>query len=62
MSLIDLNIYNEGTTIPSLRTETLYRMELKIASLEYQKRVLSIIEPIDSKIMLNGQINNNLAY
>lgn len=62
MSLIDLNIYNEGTTIPSLRTETLYRMELKIASLEYQKRVLSIIEPIDSKIMLNGQININKVH
>ena len=60
MSLIDLNNYNEGTTIPSLRTETLNRMELTIPSIEQQRRVLSIIEPLEQKISLNNQVNNNL--
>ena len=61
MSLIDLNNYNEGTTIPSLRTETLNRLELDIPSIENQKLVLSHLNPIDEKIELNNAINNNLA-
>ena len=61
MSQIDLNTYNEGTTIPSLRTETLNRLEFDIPSIEEQKEILSYLEPIDEKIELNSAINNNLA-
>lgn len=61
MSLIDLNNYNEGTTIPSLRTETLNRLEFDIPSLEEQEKILSYINPIEDKIQLNTRINNNLA-
>ena len=60
MSLIDFNKYNEGTTIPSLRTETLNRLEFSIPSLDVQKKILSILEPIDNKISLNNAINHNL--
>lgn len=60
MSQMDLNVYNEGTTIPSLRTETLNRLELNIPSIEEQKEVLSYLEPIDDKIQLNTEINKNL--
>lgn len=61
MSLIDLNIYNEGTTIPSLRTETLNRLELLIPDIEEQRKILSILESIDKKIEINSAINHNLA-
>lgn len=61
MSLVDLNNYNEGTTIPSLRTETLNRLEFDIPSLEEQEMILSCLNPIDEKIKLNNAINNNLA-
>lgn len=61
MSLIDLNTYNEGTTIPSLRTETLNRLELSVPSIEDQETILSCLNPIDEKIVLNKQINENLA-
>lgn len=60
MSLIDLNNYNEGTTIPSLRTETLNRLEFNIPSLEKQELILSCLNPIDEKIGINNSINNNL--
>ncbi len=60
MSLIDLNVYNEGTTIPSLRTETLNRLEFDIPSLEEQMKILSCINQIDDKIEINNAINNNL--
>ncbi len=60
MSLIDFNQYNEGTTIPSLRTETLNRMKFSIPSLEYQQRILTYLNPIDKKIAINKMINNNL--
>ncbi|MEE0940340.1 MAG: restriction endonuclease subunit S [Bifidobacteriaceae bacterium] len=60
MSLLDLDSYNEGTTIPSLRTETLNRLEFDIPDLDYQGKVLSILEPIDKKINLNEEVNKNL--
>lgn len=61
MSQLDLNAYNEGTTIPSLRTETLNRLEFDIPPIKEQKKVLSILEPIDEKIENNNAINHNLA-
>ena len=61
MTLSDLNHYNEGTTIPSLRAETLNRIEFNIPNLEYQKKVLSILKPIDDKIELNRAVNENLT-
>ena len=60
MSTMDLSEYNEGTTIPSLRTETLNRIEFDIPSIEDQKIILSFLEPIDEKIAINTKINNNL--
>jgi len=61
MTQVDLLKLNEGTTIPSLRTETLNRIEFDIPSLEIQDRILSVIEPLEDKIALNDKINNNLA-
>ncbi len=61
MTLLDLKQYNEGTTIPSLRTETLNRLEFDLPSLDEQRKILSIIEPIEDRIKLNKEINNNLV-
>lgn len=60
MTQVDLLKLNEGTTIPSLRTETLNRIEFDIPSLEVQDRVISIIHPMEEKIDTNTNINNNL--
>lgn len=60
ISAIDLKQYNEGTTIPSLRTETLNRLEFKIPPLETQKKIASILSALDDKIELNNAINKNL--
>lgn len=60
LSLLDLKKYNEGTTIPSLRTETLNRIEFNVPNLETQDSILSVLEPIEEKIKLNTEINNNL--
>ena len=62
MSLINLSRYNEGTSIPSLRTETLNRLDLPIPNLDYQKRVLTVLSNIDKKISLNKKINKNLEH
>ena len=60
MSLIDLSRYNEGTSIPSLRTETLNRLDIPIPNLDYQKRILTVLSNIDAKISINEEINKNL--
>ena len=58
---MDLKQYNEGTTIPSLRTETLNRLEFNIPLIEEQKKILNILKTLEDKIILNEKINNNLA-
>ncbi len=60
MLQLDLLQYNEGTTIPSLRTETLNRIELRIPNIDNQKRILHYLATIDEKIELNTKINENL--
>ena len=61
MSTIDFSQYNEGTSIPSLRTETLNNIQFDIPSLAIQKNILNKLECIDQKININKAINDNLA-
>ena len=37
------------------------RMNLIVPDVETQKRIVSVIKPIDDKIKLNNDINNNLV-
>lgn len=60
MLQLDLNNYNEGTTIPSLRRETLYKLEFDIPSIDEQKKIISCLKPFEEKIVNNNEINNNL--
>lgn len=60
LSQIDFLQYNEGTTIPSLRTETLNRIEINIPSIENQQKILQYLAKIDDKIAINTAINENL--
>ena len=48
MLQLDLLQYNEGTTIPSLRTETLNRIEFQIPELDNQRKVLKAF--FDNKV------------
>ena len=52
--------YNEGTTIPSLRTETLNRIEVSLPPLATQQKIATILSSLDDKIELNNRINQNL--
>ena len=60
LSLIDFSLYDEGTSIPSLRTETLNNVEIEVPSLDVQKKSLVILEAIDKKIENNTKLNDNL--
>ena len=61
LSQIDFYQYNEGTTIPSLRVETLNRLEFEIPELLVQKQIVGILDRLDDKIELNNQINDYLS-
>jgi len=61
MSMFNLDNLNEGTTIPSLRTETLNRLEFDIPSLDIQEKILCYLNILDEKISLNSATNNNLS-
>ncbi|WP_210123760.1 MULTISPECIES: restriction endonuclease subunit S [unclassified Staphylococcus] len=60
LSQIDFNYYNEGTTIPSLRTETLYKIDIDLPKKNMQKKVVNILNTIDKKIENNQKIIANL--
>lgn len=60
MTQYNLELLNEGTTVPSLRAATLNNLELTIPNIESQKKVIALLAPLDQKITLNQQINNNL--
>lgn len=60
MSLTNFSNYNEGTTIPSLRTETLNRLIYRIPSFKIQEKIVQILSSLDDKIELNNAINRNL--
>lgn len=57
---VDFMRLNEGTTIPSLRTETLNRLEFLIPDIITQGKIIAILSAIDNKIELNNKINQNL--
>lgn len=61
LSTINFDYYNEGTSIPSLRTETLNKISLNVPCLEDQRATLSILSPLDDLIKANTKINDYLA-
>ena len=56
ISTLNLNKFNEGTTIPSLTTKTLYEIDVPEHSLNYQQHIVDIIGSIDDKIENNNKI------
>ena len=60
ISTIDLNKYNEGTTIPSLTIKTLYELDIPYFPLEEQQHIVDIIGSIDDKIENNNKIIDKL--
>ena len=60
ISTIDLTRLNEGTTIPSLTTKTLYEVDVPEHSLEYQQHIVDIIGSIDDKIENNQKLIDKL--
>ena len=61
---IDFSKYNEGTTIPSLRIETLNNIDISLHSNDEQHYIVDILGSIDEKIENNEQLINifeNLA-
>ena len=61
LSSLHLNERRIGTSQPLLTQNILNNIEVNIPSLEIQKRISSILETLDNKIMLNNEINNNLS-
>ena len=61
LSKIDLESLNVGSAVPSLTTKILNELILDIPELGFQREVIRKIEPIEKKVTLNNQINDNLA-
>lgn len=56
----DINRMDSGSAIPSTDRYEIYGIEVDIPSIEYQKKVVSILESIDEKIKTNQEVNDNL--
>ena len=60
LSNIDLYFYNEGTTVPSLRSETLNQIKIFLPPILEQKLISNMLSCLDDKIEINNKINKNL--
>lgn len=56
----NLSSLNEGTAVPSLTTKTLNEITIALPSIERQREIIEKVEPLESKIKNNNQINDNL--
>ena len=61
LSKLDLSALNVGSAVPSLTVKILNEINLEIPSLDSQRKVIKKIEPVERKIELNNQINDNLV-
>jgi type I restriction enzyme, S subunit len=57
---MDLASLNVGSAVPSLTTEVLNKLELKLPDLRTQSQIASILSSLDNKIELNLQMNQTL--
>ena len=57
----DLASYNVGTAVPSLTVEVLNEIDLDVPSIDKQRRIVEVLNSVDSKIALNNQLNDYLA-
>ncbi len=56
----DINNMDSGSAIPSTDRYEIYSIDVSLPSLTEQKRIISILEAFDKKILLNKNINDNL--
>ena len=61
LSKMDLEALNVGSAVPSLTIKILNEIVLDIPSLDKQVKIINKFKPIEEKMSLNTQINDNLA-
>ena len=60
LSKMDLEALNVGSAVPSLTIKILNEIVLDIPSLDKQVKIINKFKPIEEKMSLNTQINDNL--
>lgn len=60
LKTFDFMQYNEGTYIPSLRTQTLNEIVLDIPCINQQEKTVGLLNSLDKKIEVNNKIIANL--
>lgn len=61
LNTADLSGYITGSAQPKLSLANLGAVKICLPDIDEQRKVVSIIEPIDQKIKINVQINDNLS-
>jgi type I restriction enzyme S subunit len=56
-----ISAYNTGSTRGNINAQTLASMPISLPPRDYQDKVVSILDSIESKRKRNNEINNNLA-
>lgn len=61
LNTADLSGYITGSAQPKLSLANLGAVKICLPDIDEQRKVVSVIEPIDQKIKINVQINDNLS-
>lgn len=57
----DINRMDSGSAIPSTDRYELYKIPIDLPNLETQRRVVKLLDVFEKKMLINQQINDNLA-
>lgn len=57
----DINRMDSGSAIPSTDRYELYKIPIDLPNLETQRRVVKLLDVFEKKMLINKQINDNLA-
>ena len=57
----DLVSLNVGTAVPSLTVEVLNEVTIDLPSLKRQEQVVTLVDSLENKIILNNRLNDYLA-
>ena len=60
LSLLDLQMLNSGTGVPSMTFDSYYNIEVSLPDITTQSKIARILSAIDEKISINKKINHEL--
>jgi type I restriction enzyme S subunit len=51
-----------SSTMPAISFNIMNNLQINLPNIEYQSKIVKILDCLNNKIVINNKINNNLSY